>query len=173
MNKMANLDVNPMDPFGKYVSPRGLLSTVNSGGHYAKAYKKHLVKDPSKDFLLPIIFACDGTKVKSFRKDVCWPLVFMTGLFNQKLHNVPIVQSKAESNCQSKEVKYARLHIMFEVILETLVQAQNDDSLDNILLNINNQTKLCNLKVLVLFIIGDIEGGDKTCCTSPTYSNLM
>jgi hypothetical protein len=185
MNEMFNLDVNPMDPFGKYDSPGGLLSSVNSGAQYAKAYK-HLVKDRNKDFLVPIIFACDETKVKSTGKGSCWPLVFTTSLFNQQLRNLPIAwkplgyiydlsifQSKAESSKQTKDEKYARLHAMFEVILETFVQAQNDDSLDNIPLTINNETKVCNLKVPVLFIIGDIQGGDKMCCTSPSYSNLI
>ena len=169
----------------KYVLPGGLLSTVNSGAHYAKAYK-YLVKDLNKNFLVPIIFACDETNVKSSGKGSCWPLVFTTSLFNQKLHNLPIAwkplgyiydvtifQSKAESHQQTNDEKYKRLHAIFEVILETFVQTQNDDSLNNIPLTINNKTKFCNLKVPVLFIIGDMVGGDKMCCTSPAYSNLM
>jgi uncharacterized protein YcgI (DUF1989 family) len=36
----------------------GYLSTVNSGAWYKKEYK-NLVKDPLKDFLVPICFTCD------------------------------------------------------------------------------------------------------------------
>ena len=57
---LDNLDVTVGNPFGKYVPPNGLLSTVNSGQWYNSAYR-HEVKDPSKDFLMPIIFACDET----------------------------------------------------------------------------------------------------------------
>jgi hypothetical protein len=53
---LDNLDVNVDDPFGKYVPPNELLSTVNSGQWYNTAYH-HEVKDPSKDFMMPIIFA--------------------------------------------------------------------------------------------------------------------
>jgi hypothetical protein len=55
---LDNLDVNDDNPFGKYVSPNGLLSTVNSGQWYNSAYQ-HEVNDPTKDFVMPIIFACD------------------------------------------------------------------------------------------------------------------
>ena len=57
---MDNLDVSVDDPFGKYVPPSGLLSSVNSGQWYNSAYR-HEVKDPAKDFMMPIIFACDET----------------------------------------------------------------------------------------------------------------
>jgi hypothetical protein len=53
---LDNLDVNVDDPFGKYVPPNGLLSTVDSGQWYSPAYR-HEVKDPSKDFMMPISFA--------------------------------------------------------------------------------------------------------------------
>jgi hypothetical protein len=50
---LDNLDVNVDDPFGKYVPPNGLLSTVNSGQWYQSAYR-HEVKDPKTDFMMPI-----------------------------------------------------------------------------------------------------------------------
>jgi hypothetical protein len=43
---LENLDVNPVDPFGKYVSPDGLLGPVHLGMWYKKAYQT-CVKDPS------------------------------------------------------------------------------------------------------------------------------
>jgi hypothetical protein len=44
---LDNLDVNVDDPFGKYVPPNGLLSTVNLGQWYQSAYR-HEVKDPKQ-----------------------------------------------------------------------------------------------------------------------------
>ena len=53
-----NLDVNKDDVFGQYKVSNNKLSTVNSGLLYRQVYK-NMVKDPNKDFLMPILFACD------------------------------------------------------------------------------------------------------------------
>ena len=53
MSDFSNLDVNPDNPFGKYVSPGNYLSTVNSGSWYDKAYK-NLSKILRKTFLFPL-----------------------------------------------------------------------------------------------------------------------
>ena len=47
---LNNLDVNPMDPFAKYVSQSGQLSAVNSGSIYNLAYTNRC-KSPN-DFLV-------------------------------------------------------------------------------------------------------------------------
>jgi hypothetical protein len=87
---LNNLDVNVDDPFGKYVPPNGLLSTVNSGQWYNTAYR-HEVKDPSKDFMMPIIFACDETHLRKGGNAASWPLLFTTSILNQKSRcNLPI-----------------------------------------------------------------------------------
>ena len=64
INGIDNLVVNKKDPFPKYVSENGKLGEVNSGSWYEQAYKT-MVKDPNKDFLLPIIFAMDKTTISS------------------------------------------------------------------------------------------------------------
>jgi hypothetical protein len=76
MSNLSNLDVNPGNPFRKYKKADKHLSTVNSGAWYQKAYK-NLVKDPVKDFLVPIVFACDKTKLAKSGKTGCWPLLFI------------------------------------------------------------------------------------------------
>jgi hypothetical protein len=86
---LDNLDVNIDDPYGKYVPPNGLLSTVNSGQWYNSAYR-HEVKDPSKDFMMPIIFACDEMHLRKGGKASSWPLLFTTSILNQKTRNLPI-----------------------------------------------------------------------------------
>jgi hypothetical protein len=58
VSNLANLDVNPKNPFDRYESKGSYLSTIDSGAWYQQAYK-NLVKDPEKDFVVPICFACD------------------------------------------------------------------------------------------------------------------
>ena len=182
---LNNLDVNINDPFGKYVSIDGLLSTTNSGQWYNMAYR-HEVKNPAKDFLMPIIMACDETHLRKGSKAASWPLLFTTSILNQKLRNLPIawrtlgyindlslIQSAAEDRNHSKELKAERLHAIFKTILASLIEAQQDGALDNIPLLLGNETKRVNLKVPVLFIIGDMQGGDKICCTTCHYSNKL
>ena len=57
-----NLDVNKSNPFAKYHTHSRVLSTVNSGLRYKLAYET-CVTCPDSHFLVPIIFACDETKV--------------------------------------------------------------------------------------------------------------
>ena len=182
---LKNLDVNVDDPFGKYVPPDGLLSTVNSGQWYNSAYH-HEVKDPAKDFMMPIIIACDETHLRKGGKAASWPLLFTTSILNQKMRNLPIawrtlgyindlslLQSSAEDKNLSKELKAERLHSIFKTILASLIEAQQAGALDDIPISFGGQCKRVNLKVPVIFIIGDMQGGDKICCTTCHYSNKL
>ena len=181
---LANLDINIKDPFGKYAATDDLLSTTNSGQWYENAYK-HEVKNP-KDFLMPIIMACDETHLRKGSKASSWPLLFTTSILNQQMRNLPIawrtlgyindlslIQSAAEDRNHTKELKAQRLHAIFKTILASLIKAQQAGALDNIPVTFGNVTKHVNLKVPVMFIIGDMQGGDKICCTSCHYSNTM
>jgi hypothetical protein len=182
---LDNLDINVDDPYGKYVPPNGLLSTVNSGQWYNSAYC-HEVKDPSKYFMVLIIFACDETHLQKGGKASSWPLLFTTSILNQKTRNLPIawrmlgyindlslLQSAAEDKNLSQEVNAERLHAIFKTILATVIEAQQSGALDNIPLIFGDDTKLVNLKVPLIFIIGDMQGGDKICCTACNYSNKL
>ncbi len=183
--QLHNLDVNINDPFGKYVPTNGLLSTTNSGQWYNQAYH-HEVQDPATDFLMPIIMACDETNLRKGGKASSWPLLFTTSILNQKMRNLPIawrtlgyinnlsyIQSAAEAQTQSKELKAERLHAIFKTILASLIEAQQAGALNDIPLQLGGITKNVNLKVPVIFIIGDLQGGDKICCTTCAYSNKL
>ena len=167
---LDNLDVNVDDPFGKYVSPNGLLSTVNSGQWYNSAYQ-HKVNDPTKDFVMPIIFACDKTHLGKGGKAASWPLLFTTSILNQKTRNLHIawhtlgyindlslIQSSTEDKDLSKELKAERLHAIFKTILASIITAQEAGALDDIPITFRGITKRVNLKVPVIFIIGDMQG---------------
>jgi len=78
-----NLDLNAINPFSKYKSPTGRLSTANSGTWYQTTYD-NCIKD-NKDFLAPIIFAIDETKLQASSKNGCCPVMFTTTLFTQQL----------------------------------------------------------------------------------------
>ena len=67
LGDINNLDINPDNPFGRYKALDNVLSTVNSGMQYQEAYKT-MIKDPESEVLIPIIFACDETKVGSLGK---------------------------------------------------------------------------------------------------------
>jgi hypothetical protein len=75
------------NPFGKYVPPNGLLSTTNPGQWRNTAYWCHKVKDPAKDFMMPIITACDKTHLQKGGKPSIWPLLLTTSILNQKMQN--------------------------------------------------------------------------------------
>ena len=83
----SNLDINLEDPFGKYRSNNWILSVTNSGHRYQLAYQT-MIKNPKKEFLMPIIFASDETKVSSQGKASCWPLLFTTTVINQSKRNL-------------------------------------------------------------------------------------
>jgi hypothetical protein len=69
---------------------------------------------------------------------------------------------------------YQQLHAIFEAtILETLLEAQQLHAFDNIVLTLGGISKCVNLKIPVVFIIGDMQGGDKICACFPCYSNIM
>ena len=83
---MSNLVVNTDDCFSKFESPSGKLGEVNSGHWYNQAYNT-VVKDCSKDFLLPIIFAMDKTTISNSAHLHAFVIMFTTTIFNRKTRN--------------------------------------------------------------------------------------
>jgi hypothetical protein len=54
----------------------------------------HEVKDPTKNFMMPIIMACDKTHLlQKGGKASSWPLLFTTSILNHKMGNLPIAWS--------------------------------------------------------------------------------
>jgi hypothetical protein len=105
---------------------------------------------------------------------------------NQKSCNLPIawrtlgyiddlslIQSSTEDKNLSKELKAERLHAIFKTLLALIIEAQESGALDDIPITFGSVTKIVNLKVPVTFLIGDMQGGDKICCTTCHYSNKL
>ena len=61
------------------------------------------------------------------------------------------------------EVETACLQQLYQVALQDFITTQSDGSLDNIELHLGNHSKIVNLKIPLMFIIGDIQGGDAIC----------
>ena len=184
-NDIENLDVNAENVFGRYKASNNILSTVNSGHRYQLAYQSMIV-DPKHDFLMPIIFACDETQVSSQGKASCWPLLFTTSILNQSTRNLPnawrplgyiydtsLVLSANEEKQLGVTLKYTRLHKILEAILRSFAAAQNNDTLNAISIKFGSTSKTVNLKVPCFFIIGDMQGGDKMCCSAPVYMDRI
>jgi hypothetical protein len=84
LNKNENLVVNPTDRFGKYESNNGRLGEVNSATWYDNAYT-YLVKDPTKDFVCPIIFTMDKTVISEMGGLNVYVILFTTSIFNREV----------------------------------------------------------------------------------------
>lgn len=184
VSNIENFDLNSNDPFSKYESPGGFITTANSGVWYERAYN-HCVKEPD-DFLCPIIFAIDESKLSQGGKQGCCPVMFTTSIFNQSMRNLPhvwrplgyvfdmaAIESKSERERQDHDLKYGRMHAIYHTVLETFIEAQRGTILNQISLTLGGITKTVNIKVPCFFIIGDIVGGDKICCTSPSYKTTL
>jgi hypothetical protein len=74
-----------------------------------------------------------------------------------------LFQSSAEDKNLSKELKAERLHAIFKTLLASIIEAQESGALDDIPITFGGVTKIVNLKVPVIFIIWDMQGGDKIC----------
>jgi hypothetical protein len=83
LNKLENLVVNPTDRFAKYNAAGGKLGEVNSALWYNNAYS-HLVTEPDKDFLCPIIFAMDKTVISEMAGLSVFVILFTTTIFNRQ-----------------------------------------------------------------------------------------
>ena len=182
---LENLDVNPDNVFGKYQSPNKVLSTVNSGKRYKVAYKT-MINSPDKEFLVPIIFATDETKISNQGKASSWPLVFTTSILNQSMRNKASAWrilgyitdlSYTTSSNQEKQftthLKYTRLHQVLKSILQSFVAFQKDNVNNEIYVTLGDTSKSVRIKTPCFYIIGDMQGGDKMACSSPCYSNKM
>ena len=82
-----NLDGNPDDPFGHYkakmiICQQSILVTDT------RMHIKIIIS-PDTEMLIPIIFACDETKVSNQGKVSSWPLIFTLSILNQTMRNKP------------------------------------------------------------------------------------
>jgi len=89
------------------------------------------------------------------------------------IYDTSVIESDKEKHQQGIDLKTVRTHKIYTKVLESYVAAQCNKSLNNIILNIGGISKKVDIKVPCMFIIGDIQGGDKICCASATYSTKV
>ena len=187
----AKLDINPEDPFGRYKSADGRLSAANSGEWYDQAFEHHC-KNPD-DFLCPIILACDEAAIAQGKKHSVCPINFTLSIFNEELrgqemawrplgyvYDLSIIENLSTEYKPNKknpkgttEVKMDRYQAIIKAVVAGIVECQKGGKFDHVPLTIANQTKHVNLKIAVMFIVGDIQGGDKLCGVTVAYGNTL
>lgn len=69
-------------------------------------------------------------------------------------------KSQAQLSRFPPEVKTFRLQQLYKAALSSLVEAQKPNALDNVKLQLDRKSKIVNLKIPVMYIIGDLQGGD-------------
>lgn len=80
--------VNP-DTCNPFAKPDGsLISEINTGRSYLKTYDD-LIKDPTKDMLLPCVFAIDKTHCDSSSRLQMEPLTISLGIFKHDIRKEP------------------------------------------------------------------------------------
>ena len=89
------------------------------------------------------------------------------------VYDLSLLHSTAEEKLFGNDLKYSCLHKVFETILSSFVEAQQQGALTNVALQLGDQIRKVNLKVPCFFIIGDMQGGDKLCACAPAYSNTL
>ena len=135
INRKENLVVNQDDYFSKYVSPNGKLGEINSGSWYENAYST-MIKDPSNDFLLPIIFAMDKTTTSSTARMSVYAVMFTTTIFDYKTRNqahawrplgyIPIEKnshSSAQWSRMDKHLKNMQENMLYATVLQSFKKA--------------------------------------------------
>ncbi len=81
LNKYENLVVNSVDQFSKYIPADGRIGEVNSGKWYNVAYT-NCIKDPTNEFLCPLILANDKTTLSEIGNLHVDAIFMTTSVFN-------------------------------------------------------------------------------------------
>lgn len=80
--------------------------------------------------------------------------------------------SQAQASKLLPALKTFWLQQLYKVALGSLVEAQQPGKLNNVQLQLGNREKIVNLKIPVMFIIGDNQGGNTICGCIVNYQSL-
>jgi len=189
---LTNLDVNPDDPFSKYVSPDGLLGCFNSAQWYSDAWDR-LVEPGSNDWMCPIIWTCDETLVGShLARTGVTPLLFTLSIFSEAVRGKKTAwrplgyiydmtqhgKGMRTNNVKTprklnKHEKAQRYHRVVQRILETYVTAQRGGGVKGVEIQLGLFSKTVRMLNPTGMILGDMQGGDKHCGSAISYSKAQ
>ena len=188
-----NLDVNPDDPFAKYAPPDGRIGCFNSAQWYNDAWDR-LVGPDSNDWMCPIIWTCDETLVGShLARTGVTPLLFTLSIFSEEIRAkntawrplgfiYDLTQhgkgmrtlNVNKSRKLNKHEKAQRYHRVVQNILETYVTSQRNGGVKDIKVQLGlfskSPRRMLNPTAMIL---GDMQGGDKHCGSSVSYSKAQ
>jgi Plavaka transposase len=180
INRDENLLVNPDDHFTPYVPPDGLLGEAITGSWYRHACDT-MIKDPNKDFVLPIGTASDAVHITDSGTYSSHPVVFFPMILKRQIRNHPrtsrllrylpqpyVKRNLAQPSGKAKGSATRNLHQCLSVIFRSFSRAQIDDSLKNFNLRLGSQKKVVNLLIPHMFMICDTQGADYF-CARPAY----
>ena len=175
---LHNLDVNKgpgADPFAMFRRDDGLLYEINSGSCYKAAYAS-MIKNPTKEFLLPIIMYLDKTACDRFGRNALEPVLISTSVISldarqsnnawRVLGYLPDMSAKSSaqnttSNSKMPGSNQRNYHKCLERILSSLATAQGNNI--HFKLRLGNHRKLVTLRIPLLMVINDGKSADMLC----------
>ena len=166
----SNLAIDINNPLKMYESPGNVLNEAISGSVYQTAYKR-MITDPSKQFFVPIIQWIDRTAVTGNERFSLKPYMFSPAIFTSAFRRslpawayhgfLPKPRgSSAENSMKAQGDNIRNYHKQLSCVLETFTNA--NARLRNVCLPIGvNGSMVVDIIVCILFIIQDIEEGDR------------
>ena len=145
-----------------------------------------MIKDPAKDFVLPIGTASDEVQISEKAQYKAHPVVFFPMIFKRNIRYQPrtcrVLGYVAHPHSKSRRPNPSgtargqntrNLHQQLRTIFYSFSQAQIDNSLKNFSLRLGSQTKVVNLLIPHMFMICDAQGADYFCGRPPTMDSLQ
>ena len=173
-NLLINLEEFNITP---NISQQFYINDIHTGQVYIKAckfYNKH-----ENDILCPIIFFIDKTHTDLNGRLCLEQVRFTLGIFNRETRNkvtawqtLGYVADQQKITAPNPLAKVEDYHHVLEIILKDFKTAQQQSYTWAIKCS-DNTTKLINLNIPVLFIIGDTDGHDKLAGRYLSRSNIQ
>jgi hypothetical protein len=179
--KPENLVVNeePAKRFLEYEPSHEYLAEINTGEWYKTAYKK-LIRDPTTEFLCPLIIFIDHTAIDFIGRWGLTPVVATCSIFKEKWRRDPncwiilgfvpdvkhgkSIKQQDRERSKMKNITCINLHTCYEVIFKDLITIQNDGGLWLPLSLDGGKTREWRLvKVPIALVMGDIQGNNQLC----------
>ena len=174
------------DPYKRFSDPRRnkrhIYNDVETSDWFFNTQESYCKS--VKDVLIPIIIFIDKTHVKG---NCTEPISFTLGIFKRNIRRKPIAWrnmglipgklGELESddiNLRLKNVGKSRIkdwHAACEYIMSDFAVVQKRSLLRQVESVIFG--KRCNIQLPIMFLIGDIEGHDKTCTRKASHGALM
>ena len=173
-----NLVLDFYQPLQKYHAPENILGEALSGTVYSEAFD-HLVQDPEKDLLVPIIQWIDRTHITESNRYSLKPYMFTPAIFRESCRrNIEFWgyhgflprsdDSKAQNAMKQQGDNNRNYHAQLAVVLETFQTAR--PRLRDVWLPIGPQRSMqVNIIPCLLFIIQDMQEGDQLCSRYATH----